>query len=320
MTLTLIIPVHNDAENLQRLIERSSALEIAEHYIVVDDGSDVPLHADQLRAAGAPAPGRLTLLRNDTARGPGAARNRALLHVVTDHLLFLDADDLPTRELPDLLRDLEGEAFDFCQFQYHDTRMEQELAWGQMTHDQQLWQAAGLDLGALSEVTPKAAAELARTANYPWNKIYRTEFLRAHAIGCSDILVHEDVELHWRSFLNARRILASDRVGVIHFVSPQGARLTNRTGAERLDLFGPLGRLAMEIRLKSPATYALPFFDFAIGLFDWIAGNLDSAHHDAFATAVHDFVTTQVPADLLDQIRAAEPERTARVLARAGLV
>jgi glycosyltransferase involved in cell wall biosynthesis len=320
MSLTLIIPTHNDTGSLCRLLRRADRLDFADQLIIVDDGSDVPLHADQLRAAGAPGPGRLTLLRNDTARGPGAARNRALLHVVTDHLLFLDADDLPTRELPDLLRDLEGEEFDFCQFQYHDTRMEQELAWGQMTHDQQLWQAAGLDLGALSEVTPKAAAELARTANYPWNKIYRTEFLRAHAIGCSDILVHEDVELHWRSFLNARRILASDRVGVIHFVSPQGARLTNRTGAERLDLFGPLGRLAMEIRLKFPATYALPFFDFAIGLFDWIAGNLDPAHHDAFATAVHDFVTTQVPADLLDQIRAAEPERTARVLARAGLV
>lgn len=320
MTLTLAIPSHNDTAPLCRLLHQIARLKLGDHVIVVDDGSDRPVDKAQVCDQSGLPQDRLMLLRHDRPKGPGAARNRAILYTQTDHLLFLDADDLPTRELPELLRDLEGEAFDFCQFQYHDTRMEQELAWGQMTHDQQLWQAAGLDLGALSEVTPKAAAELARTANYPWNKIYRTEFLRAHAIGCSDILVHEDVELHWRSFLNARRILASDRVGVIHFVSPQGARLTNRTGAERLDLFGPLGRLAMEIRLKSPATYALPFFDFAIGLFDWIAGNLDPAHHDAFATAVHDFVTIQVPADLLDQIRAAEPERTARVLARAGLV
>jgi len=259
------------------------------------------------------------LLRHDRPKGPGAARNRAILYSQTDHLLFLDADDLPTRELPDLLRDLEGETFDFCQFQYHDTRMEQERAWGQTPHDQRLWLASGLALGALNEVTPKAAAKLSRTANYPWNKLYRTDFLRSHAIGCSEILLHEDVELHWRSFLNAGRILASDRVGVIHFVSPKGERLTNRTGAERLDLFGPLDRLATEALEKSPDLYAPAFFGFALGLFDWIAGNLDPAHHDALAERTRAFIENRIPPALLDQIGAAEPERTARVLARAGL-
>jgi glycosyltransferase involved in cell wall biosynthesis len=319
MSLTLIIPSHNDTESLCHLLQRADRLDFADQLIIVDDGSDVPLNEDQLRAAGAPGPGQLTLLRNDTPQGPGLARNRALLHVVTDHLLFLDADDLPARELPDLLRDLEGEEFDFCQFQYHDTRMEQERAWGQMPHDQQLWQAAGLALGALNEVPPRAAAKLSRTANYPWNKLYRTEFLRSHAIGCSEILVHEDVELHWRSFLNAQRILASDRVGVIHFVSSEGERLTNRTGAERLDLFGPLDRLAAEALAKSPDLYAPAFFSFALGLFDWIAGNLDPAYHDALAEKTRAFIAGRIPPALLEQIADDDPMRTARVLARAGL-
>lgn len=319
MTLTLAIPAYNDTANLKRLLRRAEEIGLADQVIVVDDGSDSPVTVEELRAAGAPGPGRLTLLRNDSPRGPGVARNRAILHAVTDHLLFLDADDLPTRELPALLRDLEGRAFDFCLFQHHDTRMEQELAWGQMPHDQALWRAAGVDLGALNPVRRAAAALLAGTANYPWNKIYRTGFLRAHAIGCSEILLHEDIELHWRCFLNARTILASDRTGVIHVVTPGGGRLTNRTGPERLALFEPLERIAEEVMAKAPELYALPFFGFVLGLFDWIAGNLDAAHHDAFAGLVRDFVTRRIPPPLLEQLRQADPDRIDRVLARAGL-
>jgi len=319
MTLTLAIPAHNDTANLERLLRRAEEIGLAEQVIVVDDGSDPAIDADALRAAGGPGRGRLTLLRNDRPRGPGPARNRAILHAVTDHLLFLDADDLPTRELPALMRDLDGRAFDFCIFQHHDTRMEQERAWGQTHHDQALWRAAGGDLGALTPVTRDAAAQLSQTANYPWNKIYRTGFLRDHAIGCSDILVHEDIELHWRSFLNAKTILASDRIGVIHFVAPGGGRLTNRTGPERLALFAPLERIAEEVLIKTPDLYAQPFFSFVLGLFDWIAGNLAAEHHARFAALVRDFVETRIPPALLAQVQARAPARTGRILARAGL-
>ena len=138
MTLTLAIPAHNDTAHLERLLRRAEEIGLAGQVIVVDDGSDPAIDADALHAAGGPRRERLTLLRNDRPLGPGPARNRAILHTVTDHLLFLDADDLPTRELPALMRDLEGQAFDFCIFQHHDTRMEQERAWGQTHHDQAL--------------------------------------------------------------------------------------------------------------------------------------------------------------------------------------
>lgn len=319
MTLTLAIPTHNDTASLCRLLQRVAELQLGDHVIVVDDGSDAPVDKAQLCDLSGLPQERLRLLRNDSPRGPGAARNRAILHAVTDHLLFLDADDLPTRELPALIRDLEGREFDFCIFQHHDTRMEQELAWGQMPHDQALWRAAGVDLGALNQVSREAAAQLAGTANYPWNKIYRTGFLRAHAIRCSEILLHEDIELHWRCFLNARTILASDRTGVIHVVNPGGGRLTNRTGPERLALFEPLAQIAEDIMAEAPDTFALPFFRFTLGLFDWIAGNLDPAYHDALAEKTRAFIDGHIPPALLDHIRTLEPARTDLVLTRAGL-
>ena len=307
MSLTLAIPAHNDAGPLRQLLARAATLDCVSRVVVVDDGSDEPLRTMDLRAIFPD----LTLLRHARARGPGAARNHALAHVETEFLLFVDADDLPTRELDGLMTDLAGQTFDVCLFQHHDTRAEQELRWGQTRYDLAFWQAAGLDLGALQEVTAEAALLLAQTANYPWNKIYRTDFLRAHGIGCTEILVHEDIELHWRSFLCAERILASDRIGVIHHVSGDGARLTNRRGAERLEVFGPLARLRDEMALRGAEDYALPFHRFSISLFDWIAGNIVQAHRPAFWAKVHHFLQA-----MPGPVRAVLADSDAALLAR----
>ncbi len=306
MTLTVAIPVHNDEPFLLRLLGRLARLGCADQLVVVDDGSDRPLDHAALCAAAALPADRLILLRHDTAQGPGAARNAALAHVDSDHLLYLDADDLPTRELPPLLGDLAEQTFDFCIFRHHDTRSEIERRWGPEPLDCHLWRAAGTDIGALSTVTPRAAAALMQTANYPWNKIYRTAFLRSHEIGCSELAVHEDIELHWRSFLAADHILASDRIGVIHFVDAAGDRLTNRLGPERLAVFTALDRIAGDI--AGQKADPLPFVLFTLGLIGWIHGHLLPALRPAFASRARDWLNRHVDPALYAAIDAAQPQ------------
>jgi glycosyltransferase involved in cell wall biosynthesis len=309
MTLTLAIPCHDDAPGLARLLRGAAPMGCVSHVVVVDDGSPSPLDPGWISAETGLAPDRLTLLRNDTPTGPGAARNRALAHVPTPHLLFVDADDLVTPELPDLMADLAGRDFDFCIFRHHDTRMAQDRIWGQMPWDQALWEAAGLAAGALMPVEAEAATQLAQTANYPWNKLYRTDFLREYGIGCSDIPLHEDVELHWRSFLRARAILASDRIGVVHYVAPRGSRMTNQRGPDRLALFAPLETLARDV---APTPLALPFFRFALGLCLWVRGALDPAHHAALADHVAGFLGA-IPPEVRAQLASADPELIAAI-------
>ncbi|MFC4671066.1 glycosyltransferase family 2 protein [Seohaeicola nanhaiensis] len=311
MTLTLAIPCHNDREPLAALLARARRLGCFDHVVVVDDGSDRPLAATALCAAAGLAPERLTLIRHETALGPGAARNRALAEVGTDHVLFLDADDLPTAELPLLMEDLAGRSFDFCLFAHHDTRRAQDRAWGQMPWDQALWERAGVALGALSEVTSEAATHLAQTANYPWNKIYRTAFLRERAIGCSEILLHEDVELHWKSFVHARTILASDRVGVIHVVNQGGDRLTNLESSARLEVFGPFARLAAE---TAGTPFALPFARFALGLCAWIGDHVAAAHRPRLAELTRTFATRDLAAPVRAELARSDPALMARTL------
>lgn len=295
MSLTIVIPVHNDEDNLLRLLRDIHALGCIDAIIVVDDGSRSPLrHADLVEASSVTG---LSLLRNTHPQGPGPARNRALQQVKTPLVLFLDADDQPTRSLAWLIQDLKGKSFDFCLFQHHDTRMDDQGVLGQMPYDQRQWDQARLPPGALAPVQSFAAAHLVQTSNYPWNKIYNTGFLQRHDIRCSEILVHEDIELHWRSFFKAQTILASDHIAVIHHVQDSGTRLTNRTGTERLEVFAPLTKLLQEIERDKHPLYLPPFLSFCGKLLNWISHNLDPSLQETLAARTHAFITEHVPAD-----------------------
>ncbi|MEP1328063.1 glycosyltransferase family 2 protein [Pseudophaeobacter sp.] len=307
LDLTIIIPCHNDAPHLERLLPRIAALGLARQLIVVDDGSDQPLVARDLQQASGLAAEQITLLRQNPPHGAGVARNIALPHVTSPHLLFLDADDLPTRELRDLCAALpHATPFDFCLFQHHDSRMERDHLWGQMPFDQAFWTQANLGTGGLQPVTSKAAQQLVQTANYPWNKIYRSDFLRDNDIRCSDTLVHNDIALHWQSFLQADRILASDHIGVVHFVAANGQRLTNRLGRERLRIFEPLEQVARDIA-QSTAAYQLAFFSFAPRVLLWAHGTLQPELQPELRHKAQDFLRRHLAPQLRHELQQQRP-------------
>lgn len=267
LDLALVVPAHNDTARLNRLLAQARALGVFSQIVVIDDGSDPPV----------PEAADLDLLRLDTRRGGGTARNAGLARVRAAHLLFFDSDDLLTPDLPLLLADLaEAQAFDFCLFRHADSRVAAEPRWGQPDWDEALWQAAGHGTGALRPARPAALPILAQTANYPWNKIYRTGFLRDHAIGCAETEVHQDIPLHWLSFLAAGRVLVSDRICAWHAMAETGTRLSNRRGAERLQVFAALDPVAAALPGADPA-FAPALARFVLGLLDWIEPRLDPA-------------------------------------------
>ncbi|MBW7056848.1 glycosyltransferase family 2 protein [Paracoccus bogoriensis] len=324
LALAAVIPCHNDAATLAPLLGALARLGPVAEVVVIDDASSPPLCSTALlHDAGAEArampPGWLRILRNSFPVGAGAARNLGLTLVTAPHVIFLDADDMALPDLAHLMRDLAhdpaGHCADFCIFQHHDTRGDQERLWGQRPFDDRLWRQAGLSHGALNPVSETQAALLAQTANYPWNKIYRTAFLRDKGIGCTPLMVHNDVELHWRSFLLADRILASDRIGVVHVVRPSGNRLTNRHTAERLRLFPVLDALATEIALGARPALAEAFNTFVWGLADWIQAHLPPADRPALRACASRFWLDHTSPALRENLRA----RRGPLLERLGI-
>ena len=92
ITLSVVIPVYNDADNLKR----SLAALAASHYdhfdvLVIDDGSTTPV-APLVRTHG------FDYLRLASNGGPARARNYGALHTNGTYLVFIDADVCVHRE------------------------------------------------------------------------------------------------------------------------------------------------------------------------------------------------------------------------------
>lgn len=274
LDLSLAICVWNDAAPLARLLDQAQASRLFAEIVVVDDGSDRPVRAKGAR-----------VIRHERRRGIGAARNTAIQAVRGTYLLFIDADDRILSELAYLIRDLGDQPpFDLCLFRHVDSRSAARGLWGQTEADEALWQSAGHAVGALVPVRGGARPVLAQTANYPWNKIFRTGFLRQAAIACPETEVHEDVALHWLSLLRAGRMLVSDRACLWHGFDPEGGRLTNRRDPARMQVFRALDPVAGVLR-EAGADWQAAFLTWACALFDWAADPLPAGLKTRFRRA-----------------------------------
>ena len=293
LPLALVVPVWNDAPGLARLLTRVGALGLFDEVVVVDDGSDPALPLPRVRGA------QVRLIRHDSPQGGGVARNAGMSAVTRPYMMYLDADDLPAPDLPDLIADLADDVaasgpFDLCLFKHADSRTRPEARWGQPAWDEARWRQAGHATGALAPALPGALPVLAMTANYPWNKVYRTALLRDNGIGCVATMVHQDIPLHWLALMAADRVLVSDRICVWHGVdlpleertgarpgthgdrSPVRARLTQRTGDERLQVFAAFDPVVPAAAAAGQAWQAA-LAAFVPELIDWAEGRIAPA-------------------------------------------
>ena len=88
----MVVPTHNRIGLLRELIDGLARCDPApDEVVVVDDGSSEPVE-NALGTNGVPF--RLRVLRNDTALGPGAARNRGVHASRGRFVLFTDDDCL----------------------------------------------------------------------------------------------------------------------------------------------------------------------------------------------------------------------------------
>ncbi|MFD2439057.1 hypothetical protein ACFSS8_01070 [Paracoccus kondratievae] len=165
-------------------------------------------------------------------------------------------------------------------------------------------------------VPPGPAQILARVSAYPWNKIYRTEFLRSQRIRCTETMVHNDVELHWTSFIMARRILATTMTGATHFVSTGGMRLTNRRNAERLEVFRSFENVLTRLRTAPTAErlgFLHPFTRFASDLLSWVRNNIDAEHHHELRRRTRAFYLSGMNPDWMRLIAFRDPALARRI-------
>ncbi len=316
--LAVVIPVWNDPEGLARLLPQLQARPEITQIIISDDASDPPCTALSIDLPEtAAADPRLIWLASTARRGAGHARNIGLDQVTAPHVLFFDSDDTLLPGFASLIADLarsDTPDFDFCLFRHVDSRQRARGTLAPLASDQRHWDEITVP-EIPTPLSPPQAARICRTSAYPWNKIYRTAFLRAAKVRCTEIMVHNDLELHWTGFLRAQHILASSRLCCEHFVHPAGQRLTNRSGAERLAVFRALEAVQSDIAAAASiaTTYGDAAIEFYLNLFSWIDGMLEPELRAPFHDKAQAFLRTRVSLPVVTLAAIRDPQLARRL-------
>ena len=185
VTVSVIIPVYNAAEYLQRCLDSvyqqtTAVFEI----IVVNDGSTDSSHA--ILQENATHHGNVRIIEQ-TNHGQGFARNRAVEQAKGDYILFLDADDwLAIQAIEQLVEIVAKNEYDVVHFGWEAGNT------GTVAHKMRYLPRETFNTEAL---VGDACDELLRIPNYfSVNNLFRRKFLLANNVKFGEGYVYEDNE------------------------------------------------------------------------------------------------------------------------------
>ncbi len=285
---SFVIPAYNDAAGIQTHLNYFFARPETIQLVIVDDGSTDGTEKI-IRKATPPGNVTLTYHRQPSNGGPARARNSGRDLVTGDYVMFLDADDVLADCFFDYIRlaPLENGA-DFVLFKYHLARRPAERYTYEMHQIDAAFftrvEHAPFPMGTVAlEDMPSAL----NTVNFPWNKMYRRDFLERADIRFPDLRMHEDIPPHWHSFLRSERfcVLGWAPPLITHFEVEEGTRATNYIGERRLGVFPLLRNLHKELEEHPSAAILLPeFHSFCNDMFTWMTDTLCAGRDEATRT------------------------------------
>ncbi|MEO1166901.1 MAG: glycosyltransferase family 2 protein [Chloroflexota bacterium] len=107
LTLTVVIPCYNEVNNIEKVLERVEAVNLADEIIIVDDGS-TDGSRDILKKIEAEGRPNVRVIYHTHNQGKGAALVTGFKSATSDVLLIQDADfEYDPREYPLLLKPIE---------------------------------------------------------------------------------------------------------------------------------------------------------------------------------------------------------------------
>lgn len=228
--LSIIIPSFNPDSlffsRLSVLLEQHCDWQV----IVVDDASDSDLHK------ALPAAANLTVLRNAQQSGAGFSRNMGIKKITGDYTVFLDDDDaMDWQIIEELMTQMQTQPGIDMAISSYRFLLDGEIKPAH-AHDMHILNAVlnGEDSRAVSIAGNE---NLLQITNYPWNKIYRTDFIRRIDLRFSETLVQNDIFAHWQSLLSAKQILITNLIQCTQTVNQTGNRIGNIADTRRLQAF-----------------------------------------------------------------------------------
>nr|WP_154921972.1 glycosyltransferase family 2 protein [Microbacterium testaceum] len=223
--VTVIVPGFDVADYVSEALDSLRAQTHPDWAAVLVDDASTDETA-RMFADAAAADSRFRVVRHDSQRGLGAARNTGLALVDTPYIAFLDADD---RMRPDALArltaTLDRTGSDFVIGAYVRLRPDAEGP-GYTAGDVQPWVAAATD--PARERTTLAAHPAVSGNIVAWSKVSRSDFWRRHDLRFPEGRYYEDQVLAQRMYTLATTFDAVPDVVVEWRQRRDGGSITQR--------------------------------------------------------------------------------------------
>jgi glycosyltransferase involved in cell wall biosynthesis len=274
---SFVIPAYNDVAGIVRHTDFFASQKDIIQLVIVDDCSEdeTPRVVPEL-AQTLPENVRLTYHRLSSNRGPAAARNTGLQLAEESWVLFLDADDLLAPNFFSVMNVARSAPeCDFLMFKYHlATRPEIRFSYDMHLVDRQFFSSWGQGRFPVSQVILDERPNAVGTVNFPWNKLYRREFLIEQGIFFPEHLrMHEDIFPHWDSFLSCKGFGVLDWAPplITHYEVASDSRATQYVGDKRIGVFETLRDVEARLLLHPSVKKLSPIFmKFCEDLFRWL--------------------------------------------------
>lgn len=312
VALTAIVPVYNAREHIEPLVHAFLGIEgVRCQVILVDDHSDDGSPKEIARMAANFS--QVMALYHPTNMGAGCARNLAFPHAQGRYTIFFDIDDrLHGEVIAPALQIMDDEPeLDTAMFAYRYERDETASFTAMSMADQESFYGAlkGADITA---APLKDVPRLLGFTNYPWNKIIRTARFQDAGLRFGKTKVNNDILGHWYSLLFARRILIINEVICTHIVHPKGHNLTNRFGADRLQMFEALIETndMLEAYPSLQRHFAHHFWGLVNTLVLWARPRIDADVRLQFESCYRDLIS-RIDLEVFSKMRVEQSPRVA---------
>lgn len=267
--VSVVLPVYNTASVLAETMDSilSQTLQDFELICVNDGSTDDSL--EMLRSYAA-KDARVKVFSQANA-GAAAARNAGLAHVSAPYTMILDSDDV----------------FDFRMFEHLYERAERTEAdvvvCKSCEYDDVANTSAPMDwalkVGKLPKddaFTPQQAAGQLFEAfmGWPWDRIYRTDLIRANNLRFPELANSEDALFVYEALLRSARLAILPEVLIRHRMSRAGSVSNSR--AKNPECFYEVTCLIKDVLRADAQTYALYEKSFLNWAFDYALWNVSS--------------------------------------------
>lgn len=267
--VSVVIPVYNVAPYLRQCLNSVVNQTLRDIEIIcIDDGSTDETPAILKKYADQDERVQIITQKNG---GPGAARNTGMAKAAGKYLIFLDSDDwFELNFLERMARRADETSADvvICKSVEFDTRTNRENASDWMLKEQYI---PG-EVFAPLEIAPYL---FQFTYGWPWDKLYRREYLVQSGLTYPHLRNSEDLVFVFPSLSLAHRICVERSVFVHHRVNRK-ASVSNSRHIDSEAVFQALE--LFQKRLEESNVYALyeqSFLNWVVEFLIWNVSNMD---------------------------------------------